>query len=328
VLIKELIKKWTVSAFAFAPFAATVLTFGALAQVSSPSTGHSVRSNPADKAIHVDVELVLVNVAVTDPEDRLVTTLQKENFRLFEDNVEQEIVTFSHEDAPISVGLIFDVSGSMADKVDRTRQAALQILKTANPEDEFFLVTFDAHAKLRTGFTSNVEELRDRMILIKPRGPTALLDAIHLGMKEMKNARYRRHALIVVSDGGDNSSIHTENRILRDLKEADCQLYAMGIFDQHDMKLTVEEHNGPTLLSKLAETTGGRAFSVSHLDELPTIATEVSKELRDQYVLGYKSSAARQHGKWRTIKVLVSPQVTLSPVHVYAKRGYYGPPAD
>jgi len=162
-----------------------------------------------------------------------------------------------------------------------------------------------------------------------PRGPTALLDAIHLGMKQMKQARYRRRALIVVSDGGDNNSLHSENRIRKDLKEADCQLYAMGIFDQHDMMLTVEEHNGPKLLSQLAESTGGRAFSVANLDELSDISAKISAALRDQYVLGYKPSAIsvyRHHDStWRSIKVKVNPSPILPPLHVYARSGYYSP---
>jgi Ca-activated chloride channel family protein len=153
------------------------------------------------KPIQVEVEMVLV--PVTDLEDRPMMDLQKDNFRLFENNVEQEILDFSHEDAPISLGLIFDTSGSMADKIDKARQAALQILKTANPQDEFFLVNFSGHAKLASAFTSSIEELHNRMISTRPKGSTALLDAIHLGMKQMKNARYRRHALVVISDGGD-----------------------------------------------------------------------------------------------------------------------------
>ena len=311
---------------AFGMAAIAVLAPAGVAQVTAPlmpSDSSGKAPKPLAKGIHVDVEMVLVNVTVTDSDDRLAMGLQKENFQLFEDNVAQEIASFSHEDAPVSIGLIFDTSGSMADKVDKARLAALQILKTANPQDEFFLVTFGSDAKLRTGFTSGIKELQNRMTSIKPRGDTALLDAIHLGMKQMKNARYRRRALVVISDGGDNHSWHSESRIRKDLKEADCQLYAMGIFDEHDMELTSEEHNGPVLLSKLAEITGGRAFAVSNLDELPGIAAKISMELRDRYVLGYKPGAARHDRTWRSIKVKIAPSASLPLLHVYARTGYY-----
>lgn len=312
---------------AIAIFATAFLPASGLPQISDPPLAREAsggKLKPVANAIHVQVQLVLVNVTVLDPNDHPVLDLQKGDFRLFEDKVERELVTFSHEDAPISIGIIFDISASMADKVDKTKQAALQVLKTANPQDEFFLITFNARARLKAGFTSSLEELQNSMISMKPKGSTALLDAIHLGMKEMKQARYRRHALIVVSDGGDNNSLHSESRIVRDLKEADCQVYAMGIFDQHDMMLTVEERNGPELLSKLAEITGGRAFSVSNLDALPDIASKIGMELRDQYVLGYKPGSTRP-GNWRSIKVEVNQSANLPSDHIYARSGYYAP---
>ena len=269
--------------------------------------------------------MVLVNVTVTDLDDRPMMDLQKDNFRLFENNVEQEILDFSHEDAPISIGLIFDTSGSMADKIDKARQAALQILRAGNPDDEVFLVSFAGRAKLTSGFTSNIAELQNRMMSDKPKGATALLDAIHLGMKQMKNARYRRRALVVISDGGDNHSLHSESRIRKELKEADCQLYAIGIYDRRDMKLTVEEHNGPRLLFEMAEITGGRAFPVSSLDELPDVAARMSIEMRDQYVLGYKPGGTRRDGTWRSIKVKALPPASQATLRVYARNGYHSP---
>jgi Ca-activated chloride channel family protein len=311
----------------FLAAAIAFLASAVIAQVvpTRPHEPSGSESRTLAKIIQVNVELVLVNVNVMDPEDRPVTNLQKDNFQLFEDNVEQEIVTLSHEDAPISIGIIFDTSGSMADKIERSREAALQILKTANPQDEFLLVSFAGDAKLTSGFTSNIEEFQNRMMLTKPKGPTALLDAIHLGMRQMKYARYSKRVLVVISDGGDNHSWHSESRIRKDLKEADCQLYAIGIFDKHDMKLTIEEHDGPTLLSKLANITGGRAYEVWGLDQLPVVAAKISMELRDQYVLGYRPASAPHDGSWRSIKVKVEPPTNLSSLHVYARSGYYSP---
>jgi Ca-activated chloride channel family protein len=309
----------------FTLIAATFLAAPVLAQVAGPLAPGGPpldHSQPVDKSIQVNVEMVLVNVTVTDLQDRPVTGLQRDHFQVFENGVEQEVLTFSHEDAPISIGLLFDMSASMADKVDKARRAALQILKTANPQDDFFLVSFGNRAELTSPFTSNVEELQRQMMSVAPKGRTALLDAISLGMDQMKNARNRKRALVVISDGGDNHSRNDESRVRSALKEADCQLYAMGIFDERDMKRTREERMGPTLLSEFAELTGGRVFPVSSLDELPDVAAKISMELRDRYVLGYKPSG-RHDGAWRTIKVKVAAPASVPPLRIFARGGYY-----
>jgi Ca-activated chloride channel family protein len=273
----------------------------------------------------MDVSLVLVNVTVTDPNDRLVTGLEKENFRVFEDGREQEIVTFSSEDMPISIGVIFDMSGSMADKIGKARQAAVQFLRTANPRDEFFMVSFNDRAELTSRFTPSVEELQNRMLFTPAKGQTALLDAIYLGLSQMRSASNGKRALLIVSDGGDNHSRYNERDIRNFMKEADCQLYAMGVFDINDMQRTDEERYGPTLLSELAEMTGGRVFPVSDLNDLPDIASKIGVELRNQYVLGYKPSDAKRSGGWRKIKVKLVPPKGLPPLTVYAKTGYRAP---
>jgi Ca-activated chloride channel homolog len=314
--------------YAFGIAVAAFFALPGIAQVVGPTAPPRLpgaSSQPGFRPIQIDVEMVLVNVSVTDPQDRQVTGLQKDNFRLFENDVEQEILTFSHEDAPISIGLLFDMSTSMIDKIDKARQAALQILKTANPRDEFFLVSFADRAELTGRFTSHLEELQERMMATRPNGHTALLDAISLGLREIRGARYRKRALLIISDGGDNHSRYHESRIRSDLREADCQLYAMGIYDEGDMKRTPEERKGPALLSELAEITGGRAFRVSSVDELPDVAAKISLELRDQYVLGYKPAGSRRDGAWRKIKVKVAPPASSKPLHVYARNGYYGP---
>jgi Ca-activated chloride channel homolog len=275
--------------------------------------------------IEMNVQMALVNVTVTDPYSRLVTGLDKENFKVYEDGIEQEISSFSSEDVPISIGLIFDMSGSMADKVDKARQAVIQFLRIANPRDEFFLVSFNTRAELTSGFTSSVEELQSRMLFTVARGTTALLDGIYLGLTHMRNARNGKRALLIVSDGGDNHSRYNEKDIHTFLKEADCQLYAMGIFDDRDMGRTPEELYGPSLLSELAEMTGGRVFAVSQLNDLPDIAAKIGMELRSQYVLGYKPSDKRQNGTWRKIKVRLHVPKGLPPLNVYAKSGYYAP---
>lgn len=163
------------------------------------------------QTVHIDVDLALVNVTVTDPYNRLVTGLEPDNFRVFENNVEQEIQYFSSEDVPISIGVIFDLSGSMANKVGKAKEAALQFFKTANPQDEFFLVSFNDRAEVVSSFTSSVEDLQSRIISASAKGRTALLDAIYLGLSEMRTARNAKRALLIISDGGDNNSRYNEN---------------------------------------------------------------------------------------------------------------------
>jgi Ca-activated chloride channel family protein len=278
------------------------------------------------EGIKVDVNLALVNVTVTDPLNRLVTGLEKENFRVYEDGTEQEIVTLSSEDVPVSIGLVFDMSGSMSDKVDKARQAAVQFMRTANPLDQFFLVSFNDRAELTSGFTNSVEELQTRMMFTASRGRTALLDAVYLGLSQMRGAHNAKRALLIISDGGDNHSRYSENDVKNFLKEADCQLYAIGIYDPIGIRSrTSEELNGPSLLSEMTEMTGGRVFPVANIGELPDIAAKIGMELRNQYVLGYKPSNAQRNGLWRKIKVKLKPPKGLPPLNVFAKTGYYAP---
>ena len=281
--------------------------------------------NPG-QGIKVNVEMTLVNLTVTDPLDRLVTGLDKEHFRVFEDGTEQEVVTLSSEDVPVSIGLVFDMSGSMSDKVEKAREAAVQFMRTANPLDQFFLVSFNDRAELTSGFTSSVDELQNRMMFTASRGRTALLDAIYLGLSQMRGAHNGKRALLIISDGGDNHSRYNESDIKNYLKEADCQLYAIGIFDPIGIRSkTPEELEGPSLLSEMTEMTGGRVFPVGNISELPDIAAKIGMELRNQYVLGYKSSNPQHNGSWRKIKVKLRPPKGLPPLNVYAKTGYYAP---
>jgi Ca-activated chloride channel homolog len=293
--------------------------------VAPPKESAELNVKPG-QGIKVDVNMTLVNLTVTDPLDRLVTGLEKEHFRVFEDNVEQEVLTLSSEDVPVSIGLVFDMSGSMSDKVEKAREAAVQFMRTANPLDQFFLVSFNDRAELTSGFTSSVDELQNRMMFTASKGRTALLDAVYLGLSQMRGAHNGKRALLIISDGGDNHSRYNESDVKNYLKEADCQLYAIGIFDPIGIRSrTPEELEGPSLLSEMTEMTGGRVFPVANLSELPDIAAKIGMELRNQYVLGYKSSNARHNGSWRKIRVKLRPPKGLPPLNVYAKTGYYAP---
>ncbi len=275
------------------------------------------------KPMKVDVSLVLVPVTITDPMNRLVTGLDKENFEVYENKEEQELRTFSSEDAPVSIGVIFDMSGSMSSKIERAREAVIEFFKTANPQDEFFMIAFADKPQEVSDFTSSVEDIQGKLVYTVPKGRTALLDAIYLGVSKMHQAKYTKKALLIISDGGDNHSRYTEGEIKSTVKEADVMIYAIGIYDHYFP--TEEERLGPALLSDIAELTGGRAFTIDNPNDLGDVATKIGIELRNQYVLGYRPKNPGHDGKWRKIKVKLNPPKGLPPLRVYAKTGYYAP---
>ncbi len=299
--------------------------------ISKPESGKPEIPTPPDipgiktrtKPIIKDVNLVLVPVTITDPMNRLVTGLEKENFQVYEGDKTQPIQSFSSEDAPISLGVIFDVSGSMADKIQKSRDAVVEFFKTANPQDEFFMITFADKPELIADFTRSVEEVQDKMITIQAKGRTALLDAIYLGIDKMRNAHNQKKALLIISDGGDNRSRYTEGEIKNLVREADVQIYAIGIYEAAPP--TPEERAGPGLLTDISEVTGGRTFSIDNASELADVASKIGVELRNQYVIGYRPTNSAHDGKWRKIKVKLNPPKGLPPLHVYAKTGYYAP---
>ncbi len=289
----------------------------------SPEDGMDPALKTHTKPMKVDVDLVLVPVTITDPMNRLVTGLDKENFSLFEGKDAQEIRHFSSEDAPVSLGVIFDMSASMTSKIERAREAVIEFFKTANPQDEFFMITFADKPEEISDFTQSVEDIQGKLVYTIPKGRTALLDAIYLGVSKMRQARYPKKALLVISDGGDNHSRYTEGEIKSVVKEADMLMYAIGIYDHYFP--TEEERLGPGLLGELTEITGGRAFTIDNPNDLSDVATKIGIELRNQYVLGYRPKNPAHDGKWRKIKVKLIPPKGLPPLRVYAKTGYYAP---
>lgn len=276
--------------------------------------------------IRVQSTLVLIPVTVTDPLNRFVTGLDRENFRLFEDKSEQKLTHFASEDAPLSIGLVFDISGSMGSKLEKSRLAVAQFFKTANPEDEFFLVEFNDRPEMVVDFTTRLEEIQNRLIITQSRGRTALLDAVYMAMHNMKKAKNPRKALLIISDGGDNSSRYTESEVKGRVREADVQIYAIGIYEPVASRgRTPEEMSGPSLLSEISEQTGGRHFAVDNLNELPDVAAKIGVELRNQYILGYTPSNVERDGKYRKVQVkLVQPR-GLPPLRASWRLGYYAP---
>jgi len=283
----------------------------------------ALKSTRAGEKIRVNVNLVLVPLTVTDPMDRLVTGLEKENFFIYENNHLETIKSFSTEDAPVSIGVIFDLSGSMSNKVIRARDSILEFMKTSNPQDEFFVIGFNDRPELIEDFTSSVDQIEARLAIVKAEHRTALLDAIYYGLNKMKQAKYERKALLVVSDGGDNRSRYTEGEVRAVVRESGVQIYSIGIFDPY--AATTEERLGPLLLNDISDETGGRLFRVDDVAEMGDIATKISAELRNEYVIGYKPDNDRHDGKWRKLKVRLVPPAGLPQLTVHARTGYYAP---
>jgi Ca-activated chloride channel family protein len=316
----------------FAAAAFTLFSGLAIAQTNSEEKSPQATSATADSrqaaaTFWAHTDLVVIPVTVTDTLNRFVLGLQKEDFHLFEDGVEQNVAHFSGEDAPLSVGVLFDESGSMAYKLRTSREAVTQLLNTLTKEDEAFLVEFADLAKVSTGFTGHMEEIQSALKNAQAGGQTAMLDAIDTGLREMKKAKNSRKAIVVVSDGGDNRSHYTAAQIESLVREADVQIYAMGVFEPvFSLGLTPEEISGPRLLSEIAAQTGGRAFAAAVPGDMPSVATRIAVELRNQYVLGYYPRNKARNGKYRKVEVKLSPPPGLgSLLKVHWRLGYYAP---
>jgi len=276
--------------------------------------------------IRVDTTLVVVPVTVTDSLHRFVLGLEPADFRILEDGVEQKITHFSGEDAPLSIGLLVDTSGSMGLKLDTSSAAARELLKSLNTGDESFLIEFNDHARVVEAFNGQTDVVEKGLGALRTGGLTALLDAVNLGLSEMKKAKNPRKALVVISDGGDNNSRYTQAEIKSLVREADVQLYAMGVFEPALFpSLSKEEVSGPKLLSQLTEQTGGRAFGASEMSQLPSIAEKIAIELHNEYVLAYSPINKARDGKYRKIEVTLKQPKGLPDLTPRWRLGYYAP---
>ena len=279
----------------------------------------------ATPVVRVDSSLVLIPVHVTTAGGASVTDLKKEDFELFEDGVKQTITHFAQDDAPVSAGVLLDVSGSMRNKMSKASEAATEFFKFANPEDEFFLLEFNARPRLSVPFTRDWPGIAAEIAAAKSSGMTAMLDAIHLAIAQMKHAIHPRKALVVISDGGDNFSRRNLRELKNTLIEASVQVYSLGVFDNdYSVKHTPEERNGPKLLDQVALDTGGRTYPVS-LDALPQIGAQIARELRNQYVLGYSPAAMIADGKYHRVNLKLTTPGSEKQLHAYYRQGYYAP---
>ena len=277
--------------------------------------------------IHVNSDLVVVPVTVTDHKGRIVNGLQKKHFAVYEDKVEQAITQFASEDAPVSISLVLDTSDSMHPKLAKAREAAAALLQNANPEDEFSLVEFNHVARLAVSFTMKVGEIRNRLAVVETGGGTALLDAVRVALNEMKNARHTRKAIVIVSDGEDNAS-HCSISELRDaVREADVLVYAIGIIDRDDYSQTWPSQSplGSALLNEIAKQSGGKLFQVSGLKELPQIGFKIDTWLRNQYILAYAPTSQEKSSRYHRIEVRITRPEGFPRLRAHWRLGYYTP---
>lgn len=281
----------------------------------APERGHAsgpvVRSGVA--RLRTAVNLVLVPVSVTDLMQHPVDGLQKKDFHLYENGIEQNISEFFHQESPISIGIIFDASGSMTPKMERSRQAVAEFLDRSLPGDEFFLLKFSDHPEITSPFTTDLDAIQKGIDEMRPDGWTAMFDAIYMGIHELKHAHHERRVLLIFSDGGDNASRYTEREMRTLVREADVRIFAISILDRS------------TVLENIAEESGGRAYRVRSLDELPPLAARLSAEIHSEYVLGYSPLNPTRDGKYRKLKVDLAQPQPAPPLHISWRRGYFGP---
>jgi Ca-activated chloride channel family protein len=274
----------------------------------------------------VKTTLVVVPVSVTDHSNRFVLGLEKKNFKVFEDGVEQKISQFSGEDVPLSVGILVDISASIGSKISTSREAVVEFLKTMNPQDEAFLIEFNDRAGISVPFTHSADEITSKMAAITPAGTTALLDAVNLGLDTMKQAHNPRKALLLVSDGGENSSRYTLSDVKETITKADVQVYAMGVFDPlSKLGLGLGPVSGPAFLANLCDQTGGRVFPANSYTALPNIARRIGIELRNQYVLAYSPTKHEANGEYRKLQVKIDPPPGVPELKAHWRLGYYAP---
>jgi Ca-activated chloride channel homolog len=274
--------------------------------------------------LRLDSSLVLVPVSVCDPHFHPVTGLEKDHFKVFDDRVEQTVTHFAMDDEPVVVGVVLDTSASMGTKMRRAREAAAAFFKTANPEDEFFLVEFNDRPKLSVPLTGDPGAIQTQLTFTQSRGRTALLDAVMLALHEVKKSSKKRKSLLIISDGGDNASRYREREVRNFVRESDVLIYAIGVFEPYELRRTKEEWLGPGLLATIAADTGGRHFPADTTD-LPDVASKIGIELRNRYVLGFSPTASQRDGRYHRVEVKVIPPHGMPPLRTSWRLGYYAP---
>jgi VWFA-related protein len=296
------------------------------------TSAQEVPQQDKNYTVNVDVQLVQLPVSVLDKSGHPVSGLQKDHFQVFEDGVIQEISFFKHEDVPVSIGLIIDNSGSMRNKRERVNSAALTFAKEGNPQDETFIVNFDDAVYLEQDFTSNIADLVKSLSYLDTRGETALYDAVYLSAEHLNDGTRDKKALLLISDGEDNASKYSLDKVLAKLRESKVTVYGIGLLEEADQRGGVFRKS-PSIkareaLEKLTQTTGGRAYFPKSVDEVGELCRQIAHDLRNHYTLGYTPSNKKLDGSWRKITVRVNPPKTVTAVTIRAKEGYYAPKAQ
>jgi Ca-activated chloride channel homolog len=296
------------------------------AQKPSPTATPQAIDEPNDAPVRVKTDLVTLTLTVQDLYGRYVSGLSQDAFTVVDNNQQQEITFFSDSDAPVSIGILFDVSGSMAgDKVIKARKALSRFILTSHPSDEYFLIAFNSRAQLLLDRTRDGEAVLQKLTLVQPRANTALYDAVYLGIERVTRGTHQKKALLIISDGQDNASRYNFGEVRRLMKESDVVTYAVGIIGKGESN-SMLGMQGQAFLDELSSVTGGKAFYPETDVEMDEIFERIALELRHQYSIGYIPKDFEPDGKWRKLKVKVKPPRGLPRLTVRGRDGYYATP--
>jgi Ca-activated chloride channel homolog len=291
-----------------------------------PEATPPVEDDDPDRPVRVKTDLVTLTLTVTDIYGRYVSGLKRDAFTVFDNNREQDVTFFSDSDAPISIGILFDVSGSMSgDKINRARTALRRFINTSHPNDEYFLIAFNTRAQLLLDRTRDGDSVLQQLTLVQPRANTALYDAVYLGLERVTRGAHQKRALLIISDGQDNSSRYNFNEVRRLMRESDVVTYAVGIVDRSEGLIGMQ---GRAFLDELTSVSGGRAFYPRTNMEMDEIFERIALELRNQYSIGYIPKDFEPDGKWRRVRVRVKPPRGLPRLTVRSRDGYYATPSS
>jgi Ca-activated chloride channel family protein len=303
-------------------FLLTALT--ASAQQPEPTPPEQDPAGP----VRIKTDLVTLTLTVTDLYGRYVSGLDKNSFTIFDNNQEQDITYFSDSDAPVSLGVLFDVSGSMSgEKIQKARKALARFINSSHPNDEYFLIAFNSRAQLLLDRTRDGDAVVQKLTLVNPRQNTALYDAVYLGIERVTRGSHQKRALLIISDGQDNSSRYNFGEVRRLMKESDVVTYAVGIIDAGDAASPLGMQ-GQAFLDELTSVTGGKSFYPTSDIEMDEIFERIAIELRHQYSIGYTPKDFQPDGKWRKVKVKVKPRRGLPRLTVRSREGYYATPSS
>ncbi len=284
------------------------------------------QNNPNNKQgkISLNVNLVVLHTSVLDDRGKFVEGLTQDNFRVYEDKVEQKLAVFKREDIPVSMGLVIDNSGSMRDKRPRVNEAALTLVQSSNPQDEAFVVNFndDFYLDLDKDFTSSIPELKEALERIDARGSTALYDAIIGSLDHLKKGKKEKKVLLIVTDGEDNTSRSSLEKTIREIQKTDTVIYTIGLLSQESKK---SAKTAKRALTEIAQASGGVAYFPENVEDVHSICEQVAHDIRHQYTLAYYPSNTARDGSFRSVHVDVIPPRGHGKLVARTRNGYYAP---